>query len=109
MGAYGGGDTAFVSVFDTPSSLPESFLHLQNYPNPFNASTTIRFVLPVPGDVQLAVYDLLGRKVRTLKNEYEQAGTHKVTFDASGLSSGVYFYRLQAGNLVETNRMVLLK
>jgi hypothetical protein len=82
---------------------------MQNYPNPFNASTTIRFVLPEPQVVKLKVFDLLGRQVQTLIDEYKRAGVHTVIFDASGLSSGVYFCRLQAGEMVETRRMVLLK
>jgi hypothetical protein len=57
----------------------------------------------------LTIYDLLGRRIETIVDEYRQAGVHTVTFDASGLSSGVYFYRLQAGDAVETKRMVLLK
>jgi hypothetical protein len=80
-----------------------------NYPNPLNASTTIRFALPNSQNVHLGIYDLLGRQVKILLDEYRQAGVHTVTFDASGLSSGVYFYRLRAGDMVETRRMVLLK
>jgi len=88
---------------------PSQIALSQNYPNPFNAQTTIRFVLPEPQDVNLTVYDLLGRQVETLSNDYKQTGVHTITFDASKFSSGVYFYRLQAGDLVETKRMVLLK
>ncbi len=109
MGAYGGGDTAFVGIWDTPSSLPDRFMLLQNYPNPFNAYTTIRFILPKAQDVELTIYDLLGRRIEVLLNEYREAGVHEIIFDASALSSGVYFYRLRAGDMVETKRMVLLK
>ncbi|UCC79564.1 MAG: right-handed parallel beta-helix repeat-containing protein [Candidatus Zixiibacteriota bacterium] len=109
MGAYGGGDTAFVNIFNSPSSPPDRFMLLQNYPNPFNAQTTIRFILTKSQDIELTVYDLLGRRVKILFDEYKEAGVHAVTFDASRLSSGVYFYRLEAGDAVETKRMVLLK
>lgn len=91
------------------SLLPDNiFLHT-NYPNPFNAATVIRFALPEPQDVRLTVYDLLGRKIQTLVEEYMQAGIHAIAFDASDLSSGIYFCRLQSGDMVETRRMVLLK
>jgi hypothetical protein len=89
--------------------LPQNLLLCQNTPNPFNASTTIRFVMPESQQVTLTIYDLLGRQVETLLDEYRQAGVHTVTYDASHLSSGVHFYRLQAGDKLETKRMILLK
>jgi len=82
---------------------------LQNYPNPFNAATTIKFILPESGKVKLTVFDVLGRRVQTLINDNKNAGIQSVIFDASLLSSGVYFYRLEAGSLAETKRMVLLR
>ncbi|UCC78698.1 MAG: T9SS type A sorting domain-containing protein, partial [Candidatus Zixiibacteriota bacterium] len=88
---------------------PDRFMLLQNYPNPFNAQTTIRFVLPQSQNVQLTIYDLLGRRVEVIIDEYMQAGVHTVTFDASKLSSSVYLYRLEAGDVIDTKRMVLLK
>jgi hypothetical protein len=109
MGAYGGGDSVTVRIFDNIPSLPDRFMLLQNYPNPFNARTTFRFVLPKSQNVKLTIYDLLGRQVETLLDEYKLAGVHAVAFDASHLSNGVYFYRLRAGETVETKRMVLLK
>jgi len=109
MGAYGGGDSAAVGIFGNMPPLPDQFVLLQNYPNPFNAQTTIRFVLPESQDVELTIYDLLGRRVGILIDEYMQTGAHAINFDGSGLSSGVYFYRLQAGKKVETKRMILLK
>jgi hypothetical protein len=96
-----------VSIDVAEISLP--YFYLENYPNPFNTQTTIRFILPEPQNVQLIIYDLLGRQVQMLIDGYLQAGSHSINFDASGLSSGVYFYRLQAGKTVETKRMVLLK
>ena len=109
MGAYGGGDSLITGIFENMPSIPDRILLLQNYPNPFNARTTIRFVLPKSQDVELTIYDLLGRQVEVIIDEYRQAGVHALTFDASSLSSGFYFYRLQAGEAVETKRMVLLK
>jgi len=102
------GSETVIPICDDPV-LPSKLSYYQNYPNPFNASTTIRFVIPESQYVKLTVYDLLGRRVENLLDEYKQAGAHSVSFDASHLSSGVYFYRLQAGERVETKRMVLLK
>lgn len=97
------------SIDDGSSSLPCEFSLRQNYPNPFNASTMIEFTLAKQQDVKLTVYDLLGREVRTLLDEPRLSGIHKVAFDASDLTSGVYFYRLRAGDRVETGRMTLLR
>ncbi|UCE66770.1 MAG: T9SS type A sorting domain-containing protein [Candidatus Zixiibacteriota bacterium] len=80
-----------------------------NYPNPFNTSTIIHFEVAKMSDVSLTIYDILGREVTTVLNETKQPGTYDIKFDAPGLSSGVYFYRLQAGDMVETKRMQLLK
>jgi hypothetical protein len=81
----------------------------QNYPNPFNPSTVISYQLPVSAHVMLKVFDIMGRDVRTLVDERKNAGTHAVTLDASGLPSGVYFYRLQAGSFVQSKKLMLLK
>jgi len=89
--------------------VPADYFLSQNYPNPFNPSTTLKYELPRSADVTLSVYDMLGREVSMLVNERKQAGTYIVRFDGSGLSSGVYFYRLTAGNFVGTRRGVLLR
>ena len=81
----------------------------QNYPNPFNPSTTISWQLPVDAFVSLKVYDVLGNEVASLANEDKAAGSYQTEFDASNLSSGTYFYRLEAGSFVETKKMILLK
>ena len=81
----------------------------QNYPNPFNPTTTIGFSIKNSEFSTLKVYDLLGREVAVLANERMAAGVHEVMFDAAGLAGGVYFYRLQAGDFVQTNRLILLK
>lgn len=81
----------------------------QNYPNPFNPNTVINFEIPKQSNVLLKVYDLLGNEIATLLNEEKVAGSYNVDFDATALSNGVYFYRLQAGSFVETKKMTLLK
>lgn len=90
-------------------STPSTFALGQNYPNPFNPSTTISYQVASPSDVSLEVFDVLGRKVTTLVNSRQTAGTYSVNFNASRLSSGVYFYRLQAGTFVATKKMLLVK
>ena len=97
----------------TPDVLPTEFSLAQNYPNPFNPETTIPFALPVRANVKLSVFDLLGREVATLVNGTMDAGSHAVNWNASDLSSGVYFYRLdaQAGeaSFNSTRKVVLMK
>lgn len=89
--------------------LPSAFMLGQNYPNPFNPSTKIGFQIADYGLVTVKVYDVLGREVRTLLSENLSAGSYEVTFDGSDLASGVYFYRLQSGEFVQTRRLVLLR
>jgi glutamine cyclotransferase len=89
--------------------IPYKFQLSQNYPNPFNNSTMIRFDIAQKGYVTLIIYDILGRKVMTVLDETLLPGSHKIRFDAAGLSSGTYFYRLRAEEAVETKRMILLK
>jgi hypothetical protein len=91
------------------SMLPVSFELSQNYPNPFNPSTNIRFSVPEHTEVTLEIYDVLGRKVQTLINETMQPGWHVATWNAGRLSSGVYLYRLRAGNTVITKTLTLIK
>ena len=93
----------------TEGALPGACVLDQNHPNPFNPSTEIRFALPEATDVRLIVYDVTGREVARLADGPMGAGYHEARFDASGLPSGVYLYRLEAGTFTQTNRMVLLK
>jgi len=82
---------------------------LQNYPNPFNPSTAISFSLLQAGQTKISVYDLLGREVAILVNEFLDAGVHTTVFDGKGLSSGVYIYRIESGSFVKAKQMILLK
>ncbi len=102
-----------VSVSDE-ETLPNTFSLEQNYPNPFNPSTKIKYSIPSVGTslmkfVQLKVYDMLGNEVATLVDEYRPAGSYEVEFDATDLSSGIYFYKLQTSNFIETKKMILMK
>lgn len=85
------------------------FTLAQNYPNPFNPATKIQYSIPQRSDVTLKVYDVLGNEIAILVNEEKERGVYSVNFDASGLASGIYFYKLQAGSFVETKKMILLR
>jgi hypothetical protein len=91
------------------SDIPAHFSLDQNYPNPFNPTTTIKYQLPTQDYVTLKIFDVLGREVAILVNEVEEPGYKSVNFDAGKLPSGVYFYRIQAGTFVQTNKMLLMK
>jgi aminopeptidase N len=103
--------TYYVLVSDDvqQAPLPDEFALRQNYPNPFNPATMISYQLPVTSLVRLVVYDMLGRQVSVLVNDKRDAGVHEVKFDGSEVSSGVYFYRLQAGDFVQSKRLMLVK
>jgi hypothetical protein len=97
------------SVRDEQGEIPKQFVLEQNYPNPFNPATNIRFSITKASSVSLTVYDILGKEVAALVNEYLEPGTYTSTFNARSLSSGLYFYRLRSGNIVETKKMLLLR
>lgn len=96
-------------VEEANSRFPEKYSISQNYPNPFNPTTEIEYRIPETGHVSLRVYDLLGRDVATLVNETKTPGTYEVSWDATGQTSGVYFYRLTTGDFVQTRKLVLLR
>jgi hypothetical protein len=98
-----------VTGINENNTIPLKFMLSQNYPNPFNPSTTIKYSIPNANVISLKIYDVLGREVRTLLNEYKTQGTYYVNFNASGLSSGVYFYRLTAGNYSDVKKLMLIK
>jgi hypothetical protein len=89
--------------------IPNYYFLNQNYPNPFNPVTNIKFGIPESGDVRLVVYDILGREVKTLMNEFKNPGTYEVQFDATELASGIYFYSLQTQRGIETKKMLMIK
>ena len=99
------------SIEDDDKTLPQNYTLSQNYPNPFNPETTIGYQLSTAGFVTLKVYDVLGREVATLVNEYKQPGQHNCKWRIKNgeLPNGVYFYRLQSGNFTETKKLVLMK
>jgi hypothetical protein len=91
------------------TQVPDNYSLSQNYPNPFNPATKISYDIPKAGIVKLVVFDILGREVRTLVNDFKQAGSFTVEFNASELSSGAYFYRIEAGDFTATKKMLLVK
>jgi hypothetical protein len=96
-------------IVEAEASAPKTFALEQNYPNPFNPSTIISYQLPINSEVKLVIYDMLGREVQTLVNTRQSAGRYQAQFNAASLSSGLYFYRLQAGAFSETKKMLLVK
>lgn len=96
-------------VNETQSIIPKHYYLSNNYPNPFNPSTTIEYRIPKLSDVRINVFNILGEKVATLVNEHQHPGTYKVEFNAEGLSSGIYYYQLRAGNYSATKKMLLIK
>lgn len=103
------GASAVSGIEDEGYIIPDEYVLYQSYPNPFNPSTTIKYSLPNSDIVSLKVFDILGREVAILLDEYKTAGTHTVEFNAGGLASGVYFYQFRAQNFVETKKMILLR
>jgi hypothetical protein len=103
------GDTTVVSVDCDIPNLPTEFSLSQNYPNPFNPSTKISWQSPVGGWQTLKVYDVLGNEVVTLVNEEKPEGSYEVEFEATNLTSGIYFYQLKTGHFVKTMKMVFMK
>lgn len=113
-GATNGGvwlytDSTISYIPVTSGNIPESYNLYQNYPNPFNPVTNINYDLPKDGLVKLIIYDIFGREVSVSVNEFKKAGSYQMSFDASGFSSGVYFYRIKSGNFTDTKKMLLLK
>jgi hypothetical protein len=104
VGASGTNDLKLVST-----ELPAAFSLSQNYPNPFNPTTQILFSVPVAGRVSLGVFNVLGQEVATLVDEVRNAGNYSVSFDASNMPSGVYFYRLESFRFSETKKLIIMK
>jgi Secretion system C-terminal sorting domain/Abnormal spindle-like microcephaly-assoc'd, ASPM-SPD-2-Hydin/PQQ-like domain len=106
---FSGGQNVPIGINVISTEVPNKFELSQNYPNPFNPVTNIRFAVPNNEFVSIKVYDVLGKEVSTLLNENKQTGTYEVSFNASSLSSGVYFYKMTAGKFSSIKRMVVLK
>jgi hypothetical protein len=98
-----------VAVHNDNDNLPHDFMLAQNYPNPFNPTTTIQYQLPEGENVKIIVYDALGKQVAKLVDGFQNAGTYSIDFDGTNLASGIYLYRMEAGNFVKVNKMLLLK
>jgi hypothetical protein len=98
-----------LAIKDIGGSVPSEFNLDQNYPNPFNPTTTIRYALPNRSHVTLSIFNTLGQQVAQLVNNEVNAGFHEVNFDGNRLASGVYFYRLQAGEFVQTRSLCLIR
>jgi hypothetical protein len=114
MGAFGVGCEPIILTVSNDAILPISFALHQNYPNPFNPVTTLRYDLPENGLVNITIYDMLGRQVKTLINQIQDVGYRSVIWDATNdygkpVSAGIYLYQIQAGEYISTKKMVLLK
>ena len=97
------------AVDDENGKLPSEYNLAQNFPNPFNPVTTIAYQLPKTDRVSIIVYDLLGSEVTTLVNSVQSAGIHNVSWNASNVASGIYFYRLRSGSFTQTRKLVVIK
>jgi len=98
-----------ITTIKQDDNTPDIYQLSQNYPNPFNPTTNINYKLPKTSQVELGIYNLLGQKVATLVDKKQAAGTYTVQWEASGFSSGVYYYKIEAGEFSETKKLVLLK
>ena len=98
-----------ITDVENEETIPTVFKLEQNYPNPFNPSTKIKFAVPEKSNVLIKVYDILGSEVATLVNEEMDAGWYENNFNAAGLSSGVYLFRMEAGNFISTKKMIYLR
>jgi hypothetical protein len=108
------GDTTLTHISNQSSKIPDKYFLYQNYPNPFNPTTIIKFEIPSDvkremSNVRLIIFDITGREITTLVNEQLNPGTYEVTFDGSNLPSGIYFYKLTAGDFTDTKKLVLIK
>ena len=103
------GTYKYSKVVEVNIGSPAAFVLDQNYPNPFNPSTTISYALPTGSNVKLVIYNSLGQEVRTLVNGFKDAGIHKINFSALNMTSGMYFYKIEAGSFTQVRKMILLK
>ena len=97
------------TIQESIEKIPEQYELKNNFPNPFNQSTTIQYSIPEDQHVELTVYNVLGKVVQTLQDEYQEKGTYRVTFDAEKIPSGLYFYQLKAGSFSQSKKMLCNK
>jgi plastocyanin len=109
LGMVGTINATIPNAVNDEDNNPNKFQLSQNYPNPFNPSTKIRFSIPEESQVSIKIFNALGQDVSTILNNIVKSGTHSVDFDASELTSGIYFYKITAGKLTDTKKMLLLK
>jgi parallel beta-helix repeat protein len=109
MGAYGGGDTLRDGIDNLPDMQPVKFILFKNYPNPFNPSTTIKYYLPNSGNTHITIYNITGQKIATLVDKNEIAGEHSILWNSTGLSSGLYFARMESSGQSQTIKLMLLR
>lgn len=111
LGTYTEGlfELDIITNIEVENNIANNYLLSQNYPNPFNPITKIKFSIPKSEIVQIKVYDILGKEIKTILKEFKQAGNYEVEFDASNLPSGIYFYRMISGDYSETKKMILLR
>jgi hypothetical protein len=108
--SYEGGSLAVpVSIEDQSPEIPTVFALYQNYPNPFNPSTTIRYDIPKQTQVTVKIYDVMGRLVEELVNDQHAPGAYMATWNAQGYASGIYYYRINAGDFVSVRKLILMK
>ena len=97
------------SIEERISNIPSEFDLSQNYPNPFNPSTSFTYSLKQSGDVQISIYNAVGKEVKSIVNGFREAGSYQVTFEAQNFASGIYYYRIITSDFIQTNKMILLK
>ncbi|MDA3861480.1 MAG: CotH kinase family protein [Melioribacteraceae bacterium] len=102
-------NSVYSSVQDEKNFLPKDYILLQNYPNPFNPTTSISYSIPIEGNVELKVFNMLGQEIFTLVNSFQKTGIYSIKINGNNLPSGLYIYRLQSGNFVKSRKMILLK
>ena len=113
-GTYGGGVwirplSELTGVSNEIRNIPNDYALFQNYPNPFNPSTMITYSLPEASNVKLIVYNIIGQPVKVLENGYKVSGNYKISFEPNNLPSGIYFYKLEAGQFSQIKKMIYLK
>jgi hypothetical protein len=107
--AYGASGCSGPVSVEEDNVIPANYSLAQNYPNPFNPSTTIKYSIPSASLVKIKVFNTIGQEMALLVNQEQSAGIYEVKFDATSLTSGIYFYRIEAGNFIETKKMILIK